>query len=119
MAVHAVSTEVILAHSQQSLGRLQLDWIPQPGSPLDVAGQTYMVLERRHSYEFKSGRYRLNKISLVVQSAPVAIDRSQVEGRWVLGDVTCQFNAHSELIRCAVNPDGPCSGCRDYVRVAG
>ncbi|MCT7948376.1 DUF6464 family protein [Ancylothrix sp. C2] len=31
-----------------------------------------------------------------------------------VGDATCRFNARSPYIRCAVNPDGPCEGCRHY-----
>ncbi len=32
----------------------------------------------------------------------------------IIGDRTCQFNAHSAYIRCAVNPAGSCQGCRHY-----
>ncbi|MFB2983019.1 DUF6464 family protein [Microseira sp. BLCC-F43] len=32
----------------------------------------------------------------------------------LIGDITCQFNARSAYLRCAVNPDGPCQGCRYY-----
>ena len=32
----------------------------------------------------------------------------------VIGDITCQLNARSPHIRCAVNPMGPCDGCRSY-----
>lgn len=32
----------------------------------------------------------------------------------VIGDITCQLNARSPHIRCAVNPVGPCEGCRAY-----
>ncbi|NEQ49301.1 MAG: hypothetical protein F6K11_04090 [Leptolyngbya sp. SIO3F4] len=32
----------------------------------------------------------------------------------VIGDITCQLNARSPHIRCAVNPTGPCEGCRSY-----
>lgn len=32
----------------------------------------------------------------------------------VIGDITCQLNARSAYIRCAVNPIGPCEGCRAY-----
>lgn len=32
----------------------------------------------------------------------------------VLGDITCQLNARSPYIRCAVNPMGPCEDCRFY-----
>jgi hypothetical protein len=33
---------------------------------------------------------------------------------YFIGDTSCQFNAHSPLLRCAVNPDGPCQGCHHY-----
>ncbi|MGB3191093.1 MAG: DUF6464 family protein [Limnoraphis sp.] len=110
----SLPTEVILTHPRRSLGNIFFDWTPQPGHYLDLQGQTYAVLERRHRYQLKSGRYRLYQISLYVQSAERPQERSLVDGRWVLGDATCRFNAHSELVRCAVNPDGPCSQCRSY-----
>ncbi|OLP19303.1 hypothetical protein BST81_05970 [Leptolyngbya sp. 'hensonii'] len=31
-----------------------------------------------------------------------------------IGDLTCQFNARSAYIRCAVNPYGPCQQCPHY-----
>lgn len=31
-----------------------------------------------------------------------------------IGNVACQFNARSPVIRCAVNPAGPCGGCQHY-----
>jgi Family of unknown function (DUF6464) len=102
-------TEVILTEPRRSLGNVHLDWIPQPGAYLELEGKTYAVLERRHRYHFKAGRYRLHKIALYVQSAPHSCERSWVDGRWVLGDASCLYNAHSELIRCAINPNGPCS----------
>ncbi|MCL6435111.1 MAG: DUF6464 family protein [Leptolyngbyaceae cyanobacterium HOT.MB2.61] len=110
-------TEVILTHPRQSLGNVQLDWTPQPGAYLDLAGKTYTVLERRHRYQLRAGRYRLHKISLYVQTAQHPSERSLINGRWVVGEVSCRFNAQSELIRCAVNPDGPCLGCRYYERL--
>ncbi len=109
-------TEVILTHSCQSLGNVQLDWSPQPGAYLDLQGQTYAVLERHHRYQLTAGRYRLYKIALYVQTAQRPIERMLVEGRWFLGDVSCEFNARSEIMRCAVNPEGPCEGCRHYKR---
>jgi Family of unknown function (DUF6464) len=33
-----------------------------------------------------------------------------------IGDPTCIYNAHSTLIRCAVNPDVECGDCRHYER---
>ncbi|NJP08120.1 MAG: hypothetical protein HC866_00465 [Leptolyngbyaceae cyanobacterium RU_5_1] len=112
----ALSTEVILTHPRQSLGNVRLDWTPHPGSYLDLEGQTYAVLERQHRYQLKAGRYRLHKVSLYVQSAPRPSERSMVNGHWVMGDASCRFNACSALIRCAVNPEGPCGTCRYYER---
>jgi Family of unknown function (DUF6464) len=38
-----------------------------------------------------------------------------VEGvGYVIGDLTCGYNARSPYIRCAVNPDGLCQDCRHY-----
>ena len=31
-----------------------------------------------------------------------------------IGNVSCQFNARSPVIRCAVNPAGPCEDCQHY-----
>lgn len=114
MEADSLSTEVILIHPRRSLGNVRLDWAPQPGSYLDFEGQTYAVLERRHRYTFRAGCYQLHKISLYVQLAQHPAERTLVEGRWVLGDASCRFNARSELIRCAVNPSGPCDRCHLY-----
>ena len=107
-------TELILTNPRQSLGRLQLDWTPQPGNYVDFEGKTYAVLERRHKYQLKAGRYRLNNIAIYVQKAKRPSEKTLVAGRWVVGDASCDYNAHSEIIRCAVNPDGPCQSCRFY-----
>ncbi|ASC73948.1 hypothetical protein XM38_049220 [Halomicronema hongdechloris C2206] len=38
-----------------------------------------------------------------------------VEGAgYIIGDATCQLNARSPYLRCAVNPSGPCDGCSSY-----
>lgn len=114
MEPDSLPTEVILSHPRRTIGNLHLDWNPQPGAYLDLEGKTYAVLERRHRYQLKSGKYRLHKIALYVQSAPRPEERSLIAGHWVLGDATCCYNARSELVRCAVNPTGPCGGCRFY-----
>ncbi len=109
-----LTSERTVTHTHQSLGNMDLDWIPQPGDCLEIQGQTYIILERRHRYQLKSGCYQLYKITLYVQSAESPQEKSLVNGRWILGDVTCRFNAHSELLRCAVNPLGPCNQCQFY-----
>lgn len=46
---------------------------------------------------------------------PVEGDRYYLEGvGYLIGDISCKFNARSGYIRCAVNPDGPCNGCCHY-----
>jgi len=38
-----------------------------------------------------------------------------VEGvGYIIGDATCQLNARSSYLRCAVNPSGPCNSCSNY-----
>lgn len=42
-------------------------------------------------------------------------DAHYVEGiGYLIGDISCEYNARSSYIRCAVNPDGPCQDCRFY-----
>ncbi|MFM7528529.1 MAG: DUF6464 family protein [Nodosilinea sp.] len=33
---------------------------------------------------------------------------------YMIGDITCDLNAHSPYLRCAINPIGPCDGCQAY-----
>ncbi|MBF2063720.1 MAG: hypothetical protein IGS39_04730 [Calothrix sp. C42_A2020_038] len=48
-------------------------------------------------------------------SRPLDQDRYYLEGvGYLIGDISCQYNARSGYIRCAVNPTGPCEGCRFY-----
>ncbi|HLO48079.1 MAG TPA: DUF6464 family protein [Kamptonema sp.] len=117
MEKETLPTEVILTHPRQSLGSVQLDWMPQPGNYLDLEGKTYAVLERRHRYQLRAGRYRLQKIDLYVQSAVRPTEKSLVDGRWVIGDASCCYSARSEMIRCAVNPEGPCASCGFYEKL--
>jgi Family of unknown function (DUF6464) len=42
-------------------------------------------------------------------------DRYYLEGvGYLIGDISCVYNARSGYVRCAVNPSGPCEGCRFY-----
>lgn len=33
---------------------------------------------------------------------------------YVIGDISCQMNARSPYLRCAINPLGPCTTCPNY-----
>lgn len=42
-------------------------------------------------------------------------EEQYIEGvGYVIGDLSCSYNARSPHIRCAVNPDGLCQDCRHY-----
>jgi Family of unknown function (DUF6464) len=114
MELSSLPTEIYLTHPRQSLGKVYLDWVPQPGAYLDHEGKTYTVLERRHRYQLKGGRYQLYQVTLYVQATSFVGERTLWQGRWVVGNASCRLNAHSELIRCAVNPAGPCQDCHFY-----
>jgi hypothetical protein len=105
-------TEIILTRSREVVAKIRLDWTPQPGNYLDLNGNTYAVLERRHRYHLQSGRYKLHKIALYVQLSTRPEEQSLIDGQWVIGDATCKYNARSSLIRCAIQPIGPCEGCK-------
>ncbi len=63
---------------------------------------------RRVAMTFPSGQVRQN-------TTPVPSDRYYLEGvGYLIGDISCRFNARSGYLRCAVNPSGPCEGCRYY-----
>jgi len=110
----SLSTDIVAAQSNRVLGRIHLDWMPQPGNCLELNGSFYTVIERRHNYQLKLGRYSLCKIVIYVQLTQPPLEKSLVNGCWVIGDASCKFNAHSEIIRCAVNPLGLCEGCKFY-----
>jgi Family of unknown function (DUF6464) len=114
MALDFLPAELVLSDAQVSLGYLGLDWQPQPGAYIEFADQMYLVLERRHRYQLRSGRYQLHQIVLYVQSVDTPTEGSWQADRWLIGDLTCAYNARSELLRCAVNPAGPCDRCGHY-----
>lgn len=48
-------------------------------------------------------------------NSPLIPDRYYLEGvGYLIGDISCRFNARCGYLRCAVNPQGPCEGCRHY-----
>jgi hypothetical protein len=42
-------------------------------------------------------------------------DMQYIDGiGYMIGDITCDLNARSPYLRCAMNPMGPCDGCSAY-----
>lgn len=107
-------TEIILTPALQCIGRLSLDRQLQPGNYMDFRGKTYAILERHHFYQYHVGGYRFNKATLHVQESQRPEETTLIGDRYVIGNANCRLNARSEIIRCAVNPEGPCEGCRYF-----
>lgn len=110
----SLQSEIILSDTLQSIGKIHLNWMPQPGSHVELNEKTYLVLERHHHYQYRLGGYYLHTISLHVQQSQKLKEKSLIKGCWVIGDATCRYNAHSEIVRCAINPEGPCQDCPYY-----
>ena len=110
----SMAVELRQAGSERVLHRLMLEDVPQPGRWLEVEGLSYLVLQRRHHYRLRGGRYQLSGVALMVKAQKQPADSRWWNGRWVIGDPSCRFNARSPLLRCAVLPEGPCERCSHY-----
>lgn len=106
--------ELRQAGSDRLLEWLELEEVPQPGRWLEAQGCSYLVLQRHHRYQLRNGRYELSSVALQVKRQRQPADARQWQGRWVIGDPSCRFNARTPLLRCAVLPDGPCERCGHY-----
>ena len=104
--------EVRQADGEVLLDRLELDDPPQPGRWVNFNGVSYLVMQRRHRYQLRNGRYQLASIALLVKSQTQPKDARRWKQGWVIGDPECRFNARSPLLRCAVWPEGPCETCQ-------
>ena len=91
-----------------------LEEIPHPGRWLTVDAVHFLVLQRRHRYRLRNGRYELSSVALQVRQQRQPADARWWNGRWVIGDPRCRFNARSPLLRCAVLPEGPCERCAHF-----
>lgn len=104
--------------SQRLIDQLDVDdlvEVPQPGRWFQVSGQSFLVLQRSHRYQYRAGRYQLAAVALLVKPQQRPVDARFWRQQWVIGDPSCRFNARSPLLRCAVLPDGPCDRCAHYL----
>jgi hypothetical protein len=58
---------------------------------------------------------RLSSGSRRIPNTSTPSEEQYIQGvGYIIGDLTCKFNARSPIIRCAVNPHGPCKDCPYY-----
>jgi hypothetical protein len=88
--------------------------VPHPGHWLTLETESFLVLQRRHRYALREGRYELRQVALQVRRQRRPADARLWQGSWVIGDPRCRFNARSPLLRCAVLPEGPCERCAHF-----
>ena len=103
--------EIRQTGSDQLLDRVELDEPPSPGRWFLHEEDSFLVMQRRHRYRLRSGRYQLSSVVLMVKHQKQPDDARWFEHGWVIGDPACRFNARSPLMRCAVIPEGPCERC--------
>jgi hypothetical protein len=61
------------------------------------------------------GALELTSRSHSYRRVPRDPEEQYIEGLgYIIGDLSCLYNACSPYIRCAINPGGLCDGCRDY-----
>lgn len=59
------------------------------------------------------GQLRVSQVPRLKALPPA--DLTCIEGYgYVIGKISCKYNARSPYIRCAVNPSGSCEDCRHY-----
>lgn len=103
--------ELRQAGSEQPIDRIELEDPPHPGRWFLHGERSFLVLQRRHRYTLRSGRYQLSSLVLLVTAQQRPHDARPWRHGWVIGDPSCALNALSPLIRCAVLPEGPCEQC--------
>jgi len=106
--------ELRQAGSDQLMEQLDLEEVPYPGRWLELGERSFLVMQRSHRYQLRNGHYELASIALQVKAQRQPAEARWWQGRWVIGDPNCRFNARTPLLRCAVVPEGPCQRCSHF-----
>ncbi|MEY3735341.1 MAG: hypothetical protein RLZZ624_399 [Cyanobacteriota bacterium] len=112
-----MQVELRQAGSQRLLHRLSVESlaeVPHPGRWFVSDEGSFLVMQRSHRYQLRNGSYELATVSLLVKAETQPADAHWWNGRWVIGDPSCRFNARTPLLRCAVLPEGPCERCSHH-----
>ena len=84
--------------SERLLDRIELDDSPQPGRWFVHDARSYLVLQRRHRYALRSGRYQLASVVLLVKQQQQPADA--LPAHW-----TADSNARRRVGRLAAERD--------------
>lgn len=76
----------------------------------------WALRQRMENRAVRQLRTTATRLPITTWSPPNLPPETQyIEGvGYIIGDITCEYNARSPQIRCAVNPAGPCQDCRFY-----
>jgi hypothetical protein len=75
---------------------------------LEIPRQYQFTEPSGESFQLLEGRFEIAREAVLLP---------RINAINVIGDTTCQYNARSRMIRCAVNPCGPCEGCQHYEKI--
>jgi Family of unknown function (DUF6464) len=80
-----------------------------------LIGSWLSYLQRLHARNRRLSVTESNSSHRIYKRVNRDPEEQYVEGvGYIIGDLTCSYNARSPYIRCAVNPDGLCQDCRHY-----
>lgn len=75
----------------------------------------WMIRKNQMQRETQARLATMNHRRRLRESSLGLSDRYYLEGvGYLIGDISCRYNAKSGYVRCAVNPSGPCQDCRYY-----
>ena len=73
------------------IDRIDLDDPPQPGRWFVVEEQSFLVMQRRHRYALRNGRYVMASVALMVKPQARPADATPWRHGWVIGDPDLSF----------------------------
>ncbi len=73
---------------------------------------TYLIIVQKFNRRWRS---RLRRVRTINSRREIYYENSrQRVSKRHIGDASCQYNALSRYVRCAIAPYGPCKGCSHY-----
>ena len=105
---------IINSQSSSIIKKINIDMTPEPGNWFILDNDSFFIYSKTNRYKLVDGIYKLSEIDLLVKYQKQPEDSTYIMNHWVIGNHECTYNALSPLLRCAVNPIGPCSECAEF-----